>query len=102
MKKIKKKNKSPESQSLFRLNSTDAPLSRREDCPLLERASQCYALIILTLFPLLHGTDNYLLTSHMNMPESTILKRNTIPQNGPPSAKSVRMIPPRCIQIPTT
>ena len=59
MKKIKKKNKSPESQSLFRLNSTDAPLSRREDCPLLERASQCYALIILTLFPLLHGTDNY-------------------------------------------
>ena len=59
MKKIKKKNKSPESQSLFRLNSTDAPLSRREDCPLLERASQCYALILLTLFPLLHGTDNY-------------------------------------------
>ena len=59
MKKTKKKNKNPESQSLFRLNSTDAPLSRREDCPYLERVSQSYALIILTLFPLLHGTDNY-------------------------------------------
>ena len=59
MKKTKKKDRSPGSLSLFRLNSTDAPLSRREDCPLLERASQCYALIILTLFPLLHGTENY-------------------------------------------
>ena len=59
MKKTKKKNKRPESQSIFHLNSTDAPLSRREDCPYLERVSQCYALILLTLFPLLHGTDNY-------------------------------------------
>lgn len=59
MKKIKKTNKSSGSLSVFRLNSTNAPLCRREDCPFLERVSQCYALIILTLFPLLHGTNYY-------------------------------------------
>ncbi len=59
MKKSKKKNRSSGLLSVFCLNSTEAPLCRREDCPFLERVSQCYALIILTLFPLFHGTNNY-------------------------------------------
>lgn len=46
-------------RTLFCLNSTGAPLQRREDCPLLERVSQCFALLILTLFPLLPGSDRY-------------------------------------------
>lgn len=46
-------------RALFVLNSTDAPLQRRQDCPLWERISQCFALVILTLFPLMLGSDNY-------------------------------------------
>ena len=49
MKTVKKTRGLP---ALFCLNSTGAPLQRREDCPLWERVSQCYALLILTLFPL--------------------------------------------------
>ena len=56
MKTVKKTRGLP---ALFCLNSTGAPLQRREDCPLWERVSQCYALLILTLFPLLPGSDRY-------------------------------------------
>ena len=44
---------------LFRLNSTGAPLHRREDNPWCERLSQSFALFILTLFPLLLSHDYY-------------------------------------------
>ena len=44
---------------LFRLNSTGADLSRRSDCPFWERVSQGYALIILTIFPLMIGSETY-------------------------------------------
>lgn len=54
MKRGKKANR-----SLFRLNSTGAPLLRREKWPLYERLSQSFALFILTLFPLLIGGDGY-------------------------------------------
>ena len=46
-------------RALFVLNSTGAPLQRRQDCPLWERISQSFALVILTLFPLLMGSENY-------------------------------------------
>ena len=54
-----KKKDSAAAPSLFRLNSAGAPLRWREDCPLWERASQIFALVILTIFPLLVGTDGY-------------------------------------------
>ena len=47
-------------QSLFCLNSTGAPLQVRRGFSLWERISQSYALVILTLFPLLVGSDTYL------------------------------------------
>ena len=44
---------------LFSLNSTEAPLSRREDCPFWEWVSQGWALVILALFPLMIGPRTY-------------------------------------------
>lgn len=52
----KQKLKAP---ALLRLNSTNAPLHWREDCPCWEWCSQIYALIILTVFPLLYGSEAY-------------------------------------------
>ena len=46
-------------KALFFLNSTGTRLQRREDCPVWERISQSFALVMLTLFPLLLGSDNY-------------------------------------------
>ena len=40
-------------EAFFCRNSTGAALERRRDCPFWERASQIYAFIILTVFPLL-------------------------------------------------
>lgn len=46
-------------KSLFRLNSTGAGLVYREDCSWWERASQCFALMIFTVFPLVVGRRGY-------------------------------------------
>ena len=47
------KKSTPSQTNLFRMNSTGAELSRRTDCPLWERVSQIYALVILAMFPLM-------------------------------------------------
>ena len=46
-------------RTLYRLNSTGAPLRWREGNPLCERLSQSFALFMLTLFPLLLGRNLY-------------------------------------------
>ena len=45
--------------AMLRLNSANAPLYWRENCPFWEWGSQIYALIILTVFPLLFGSEAY-------------------------------------------
>lgn len=56
-KNVKKANPQPE--SLLRRNSTGAPLLWRQGNPLWERVSQCFGLLILTVFPLLIGPGLY-------------------------------------------
>lgn len=56
---MRAKKKAIDIRTLFRLNSTGAPLHRREDNPWCERLSQSFALFILTLFPLLLSHDYY-------------------------------------------
>lgn len=46
-------------KTLFTRNGTGAPLTERTDCPVWERVSQSYALLILTVFPLLIGPRTY-------------------------------------------
>lgn len=41
------------------LNSTGTPLLRRENCPWWETLSQCFALVMLCLFPLVMSTKTY-------------------------------------------
>ena len=41
------------------LNSTGAALTRREDCPLWERVSVVFALVILAVFPLVVSSHTY-------------------------------------------
>ena len=41
------------------LNSTGVALARRGDCPLWERVSVVFVLIILAIFPLVVGSDTY-------------------------------------------
>ena len=60
MKKQKNVKKTrPEEVSLLRLNGTGAPLARRQRNTGLERLSQCFALVMLTVFPLLIGPGFY-------------------------------------------
>lgn len=49
----------PKAPAVLRLNSANAPLRWREDCPFWEWGSQFYALFILTVFPLLFGSEAY-------------------------------------------
>ncbi|MBQ6249427.1 MAG: hypothetical protein IJJ88_04355, partial [Oscillospiraceae bacterium] len=61
---MKKKNRAPVKKkapppSLLRYNSTGAPLAWPPGGRAVEAASQCFALFILTLFPLMMGPDTY-------------------------------------------
>ena len=59
MSKAAQASKKTKKQSIFRLNSAGAELVFREDCVWWERLSQCFALVIFTIFPLMVGSRGF-------------------------------------------